>query len=424
MNESLNRTMSSPLSSRRILLIISGGIAAYKSLDLIRRLKEEGAQVRCILTEGGAQFITPLAVASLSGEPVAMTMFAHDEDQRLAHIRLSREADLVVVAPATANTLAKMAHGLADNLASAVLLASDKPVLIAPAMNSRMWQNPATQANIRTLRERGVLQAGPACGMLACGEEGAGRLAELGDILAAIRAFFDKNAPLAGRRALVTSGPTHEPVDPVRFLGNRSSGKQGHAIAAALRALGADVTLVTGPTGQPAPEGVKTVAIETAREMLAACQACQQEGPVDIAVCAAAVADWRPVASATSKIKKDATGSTPPVLTLTENPDILATLSQKGPARPRLVIGFAAETDDVLTYAQAKFARKGCDWLLANQVGNGLGFACDDNQVTLLKHETDGTLAQDPWPAQSKKEIAATLARHIADYFTQEQTGK
>lgn len=406
--------MSAALTSRNILLVIAGGIAAYKSLDLIRRLKEEGAQVRCVLTEGGAKFITPLSVAALSGQPVNTDLFSEEEEQRLGHIRLSRETDLIVVAPATANMLAKMAHGLADNLASAVLLASNKPVMIAPAMNSMMWQHPATQANLSLLKERGVLQVGPASGMLACGEEGAGRLAPVEDIVAAINAFFTNNLPLAGKRALVTSGPTFEPLDPVRFLGNRSSGKQGHAIASALAELGADVTLVTGPTAQPDPPRVKTIRIETAQEMLQACLSVSV--PLDVVVCAAAVADWRPEAPATNKLKKG-NAATPPTIALTENPDILATLSQAGPTRAKLVIGFAAETDDVMTNAAAKFARKGCDWLLANQVGKDIGFSQDCNQVSLIKRGNDGTITNEAWPEQSKREIAAMLAEHIVRFL-------
>lgn len=399
------------LHERRILLIIAGGIAAYKSLDLIRKLKDAGAQVRCILTDGGAQFVTPLSVAALSGEPVFQNMFAPDEEQRFGHIRLSRETDLIVVAPATADMIAKMAHGLADTLASTVLLATNKPVLIAPAMNSAMWQHPATQANIETLRQRGIKQIGPASGFLACGEEGAGRMSEPVDILDAIKSHFAMKGPLAGRRALVTSGPTYEPVDPVRFIGNRSSGKQGHAIAKALAALGAEVTLVTGPVALPDPDGVKTVHIETARAMLAACQT---NGAFDIAVCAAAVADWRPVQTADEKIKKDGPA---PSLSLTENPDILATLSQSGAQRPKLVIGFAAETEKLAAQAAAKFARKGCDWLIANDVGGGKTFGSDENEVMLLRRDTNGAIVGENWPRASKSDIAGKLANEIADYF-------
>ncbi len=401
------------LTDRRILLIISGGIAAYKSLDLIRRLKEEGARVRCLLTEGGARFITSLSVAALSGEPVFTNLFSEEEEQRLGHIRLSREADLIVVAPASANLMAQMAAGLADTLASAVLLATDKPVLLAPAMNSAMWKNPATQANVALLLSRGIAMVGPANGSLACGEEGAGRMSEGTDILKAIKAHFAQTGLLAGKRALVTSGPTYEPLDPVRFIGNRSSGRQGHAIADALAAAGANVVLVAGPTSLPAPANVTFFPVETAREML---DACLSNGPYDLAVCAAAVADWRPEALCADKIKKKA-GEEPPALRLVENPDILATLSRPSPARPRLVIGFAAETGDVVEHAKDKFARKGCDWILANDVGGGRTFGADDNQIVLLRRGEDGTLHSEPWPRADKREIAARLVREIAQAF-------
>jgi phosphopantothenoylcysteine decarboxylase/phosphopantothenate--cysteine ligase len=403
--------MPSPLASRRILLVISGGIAAYKSLDLIRRLKDEGASVRCILTEGGAQFITPLSVSTLSGESCFTELFSKEEEERLGHIRLSRESDLIVVAPATANMIAKMAHGLADNLASAVLLASDKPVMIAPAMNSMMWQHPATQANIETLRNRGILQAGPAAGYLACGEEGAGRLADIDTLMEAIRNALARDRLLAGKKVLVTSGPTFEPLDPVRFIGNRSSGKQGLAIAEALARRGADVTLVSGPTALPCPAGVTLIKVETAQEMLDSCLAVTSP---DIAICAAAVADWRPETAAQDKLKKD--GATP-ALRLVENPDILATLSKPSQQRPKLVIGFAAETDNVIDNAKAKFARKGCDWLLANQVGKDKAFGQDINQVTLFKRKADGTLVHEAWQEMSKRDIAETLADHIASHL-------
>lgn len=409
--------MGQQLADKKLLLIISGGIAAYKSLDLIRKLKEEGATVRCILTDGGAKFITPLSVSALSGEPVFTNLFSPDEEERLGHIRLSRESDLIIVAPASANMLAKMAHGLADNLASAVLLASNKPVLIAPAMNSQMWQHPATQTNIGTLASRGVKQIGPASGMLACGEEGAGRMSEPEAIVNAVMAHFattQEHLPLIGKKALVTSGPTYEPLDPVRFLGNRSSGKQGHAIAEALMALGASVTLVTGPTTLKNPTGLKTLPIETAREML---EACLSVGKVDIAVCAAAVADWRPQTTADSKIKKDPSATASPQITLVENPDILATLAAPSPNRPALVIGFAAETDNVMEHATHKFQRKGCDWLLANQVGRGQTFGQDDNQVTLLKRDASGQITQEVWPRASKQDVAGKLAAAISAHF-------
>lgn len=407
----------SSLSNRRLLLIISGGIAAYKSLDLIRRLRDEGAAVRCILTSGGAQFITPLSVSALSGEPVFMNMFSPEEEQRLGHIRLSREADLIVIAPASADMIAKMAHGLADTLASAVLLAApDKPVLIAPAMNSRMWAHPATRANIAALAAREIKQIGPNAGALACGEEGAGRMSEVPEILDAIKAHF-ANGPLAGKKALVTSGPTYEPLDPVRFIGNRSSGKQGHAIAEALAASGADVTLVSGPTALPDPPGLRTIRIGTAREMLEACQA---NGPYDMAVCAAAVADWRPAEESGQKIKKTP-GASAPAVTLTENPDILATLAKSGAARPRLVIGFAAETGDLEKHATEKFTRKGCDWLLANDVGGGKIFGGDENEIVFFAKDGNGEIMCENWDRASKDDVARRLAEKIAAYF-QKQT--
>lgn len=395
--------MDNSLRRRRILLIISGGIAAYKSLELIRGLRKAGAAVRCVLTSGGARFVTPLSVSALSGEPVHSDLWA----EPMAHIRLSREADLVLVAPATANLMAKMAHGSADDLASAVLLASDKPIMIAPAMNVEMWRGMATQANVATLRMRGVKIVGPDCGVMACGEEGAGRLLEPAKILAEVVAHFSIIGALSGRRALVTSGPTFEQLDPVRYIGNRSSGKQGHALAEALARYGAETVLVAGPTHLPDPSGVKTVHVETAREMLAACEA---ELPADIAICAAAVADWRVAAPATEKMKKD---SGAPSLSFVENPDILATLSKAGAGRPRLVIGFAAETSDAEERAAQKLRRKGCDWIIANEVGGGKAFGGDENEVTLLRtgHPPDR------WPRQSKSAIAERVVGEIARVF-------
>ncbi len=397
------------LDGKRILLIISGGIAAYKSLDLIRRLRERGAAVRCILTRGGAQFVTPLAVAALSEEKVYTDLFSLTDESEMGHIRLSREADLVVVAPASADLLAKMAAGIADDLATTALLATDKPVLIAPTMNVMMWSHPATQANIRTLESRGVRRVGPGAGDLACGEVGSGRLAEVPEILAAIEAALAEAAgprPLAGRKAIVTSGPTWEAIDPVRYIANRSSGKQGHAIAAALARLGAETVLVSGPTHEPDPCGVTIVRVESAREMHAACFAAL---PADVAVCAAAVADWRVAAEAGQKLKKDAGG--PPTLTLTENPDILASLAGAGNRRPRLVIGFAAETEDVVAHAVAKRARKGCDWILANDVSPGTGtFGGDENRIHLVTAE-----GVEDWPTLSKQAVAERLAQRIAD---------
>ncbi|MBI5165260.1 MAG: bifunctional phosphopantothenoylcysteine decarboxylase/phosphopantothenate--cysteine ligase CoaBC [Magnetospirillum sp.] len=394
------------LDGRRILLVISGGIAAYKSLDLIRRLRERGASVRCVLTPGGAQFVTPLSVAALSGEKVYQDLFSLTDEAEMGHIRLSREADLIVVAPASADLMAKMAAGLADDLASTLLLAADIPVLVAPAMNTQMWRHPATQDNLATLERRGVRRIGPAAGDLACGEVGEGRMAEVLDILATIETVFG-DGPLKGIRALVTSGPTFEPIDPVRFIGNRSSGKQGHAVAAALARLGADVTLVSGPVAQPDPKGVKVIRVETAREMLGACIAAL---PVAVAVCAAAVADWT-VSNATKEKRKKDPGSPPPTIELALNPDILATLSEQGSARPRLVIGFAAETETVIDNARGKLARKGCDWILANDVSPATGtFGGDFNTVHLV---TTGDT--EPWPRIAKADVAERLAWRIVD---------
>ncbi|MGE0713840.1 MAG: bifunctional phosphopantothenoylcysteine decarboxylase/phosphopantothenate--cysteine ligase CoaBC [Alphaproteobacteria bacterium] len=398
------------LDGRRILLVIAGGIAAYKSLDLIRRLRERGAAVRCVLTRSGAEFVTPLSVAALSEDKVYSELFSLTDESEMGHIRLSREADLVVVAPATADLLAKMAAGLADDLASTALLATDKPVLVAPAMNIMMWSHPATQANMATLEARGVRRVGPGAGALACGETGSGRMSEPLEIVAAIEAFFAASAdrPLAGRRAIVTSGPTREPIDPVRYIANRSSGKQGHAIAAALARLGADTVLVSGPTAEPDPAGVTMVRVETAREMLAACE---KALPADVAVCAAAVVDWRPADAAPSKLKKN--GGAPPSLAMVENPDILATLSAPGNRRPALVVGFAAETDDVVANARAKRVKKGCDWLLANDVSPAAGtFGGEHNTIHLV---TAGGV--EDWPRMTKAEVADRLARRLAEHL-------
>lgn len=400
------------LTGKHILLIISGGIAAYKSLDLIRRLKERGAGVRCVLTAGGAQFVTPLSVAALSEDAVFQDLFSLKDESEMGHIRLSREADLLVVAPASADLMAKMAAGLADDLASTILLATDKPVLFAPAMNTRMWEHPATQRNLRTLLDDGLRAIGPGQGDLACGEVGAGRMSEPLAIVAAIETILIGHGPavpLRGRRAIVTSGPTYEAIDPVRFLANRSSGKQGHAIAAALARLGADVVLVAGPNNQPDPAGVTVRGIESAAQMLAACETAL---PADIAVCAAAVADWRVVGEAQQKMKKDGSGR-PPALTLVENPDILATLSQLNGGRPRLVVGFAAETEKVVHHAQGKRTRKGCDWIVANDVGAGTGvMGGDENTVHLITAQ-----GVEAWPTMSKDAVADALARRIADHF-------
>ncbi len=399
--------MLSSLHNRRILLIISGGIAAYKSLDLIRRLREAGASVRCILTQGGAQFVTPLSVSALSEDQVYSDLWSLTDESQMGHIRLSREADLVLVAPASANIIAKLAQGIADDLASTVLLATDKPVMIAPAMNVMMWENAATQDNIKILNQRGVQSIGPVSGQMACGEEGEGRMVEVADIVKAVGEYFAIPGPLAGKRALITSGPTFEPLDPVRFIGNRSSGKQGHAIAQALQAKGAETILISGPTHLADPAGVKTVHVQTAREMLAACE---NNLPVDIAVCAAAVADWRPAEVAAEKLKK---GTAKAQMDLVENPDILATLAKAGNRRPRLVIGFAAETGNLLDFAAQKLQRKNCDWIVANEVGANKGFDSDENEVALLHRDARGQIASAMWPRQSKENVARQLADEI-----------
>lgn len=399
------------LRGKKLLLIIAGGIAAYKVLEVIRRGREAGLEIRSILTVGGAQFVTPLSVAALTENKVYQDLFSLTDESEMGHIRLVREADLILVAPASADIIAKMAHGLADDLASTALLAADKPILIAPAMNVQMWSHPATQANIAILRSRGVELVGPGKGDLACGEIGSGRLAEPPEILAAIgRMLGQAQGPLSGKRALVTSGPTYEPIDPVRYIANRSSGKQGHAIAAALARLGAETMLISGPTREPDPLGVRTVHVETASEMMAACEA---NLPVDIAVCAAAVADWRVAQAHAQKLKKGE-GQDAPVLQLANNPDILASLAGAGAKRPRLVIGFAAETEKLIDHAKAKRERKGCDWILANDVGPGSGtFGGDSNLVHLVTREK-----VENWPRLSKLDVAERLAARIADALT------
>ena len=397
------------LHGKRILLIISGGIAAYKSLDLIRRLRERGAAVRCVLTDSATQFVTPLSVSALSEDKVYGDLFSLTDEAEMGHIQLSRYADLVVVVPATANILAKMAQGTGDDLATTVLLATDKDVIVAPAMNVRMWEHAATRDNIATLKTRGVHFAGPTEGAMACGEYGEGRMVEPLEIVAQIERYFGAAAPLAGRRAIVTSGPTHEAIDPVRYIANRSSGKQGHAIAATLAGMGAQTVLVTGPSDENDPPGVEIVRVESAREMYDACMAAL---PADIAVCAAAVADWRPAQADESKIKKQA-GAPPPRLEMVENPDILRALSAAGNQRPGLVIGFAAETDDVVENATAKRDRKGCDWIVANDVSPATGtFGGDSNTVILVA----GTGVEN-WPTMRKTEVATRLAERIARHF-------
>lgn len=401
------------LKEKTILLVISGGIAAYKALELIRLLRKQGAAVRCILTKGGAQFITPLSVSALSEHETCTDLWSLKDETEMGHIRLAREADMVVVAPASANLLAKMARGLADDLASTTLLATDTktPILACPAMNPAMWQNPATKDNIAALQNRpNIVFCGPADGDTACGETGTGRMEEPEIILNRIIRILTQHLPLQGKTALVTSGPTYEPLDPVRFIGNRSSGKQGHAIAESLARAGASVTLITGPVALPDPPGVKTVHVETAEEMLNAAQSAQNAASADIVVCAAAVADWRPESLQTEKIKKSANAQTPDIR-LTENPDILATLSRPGPNRPELAIGFAAETEQLLENARAKRLKKGCDWILANTAQNTFGAA--ENHVYLI----DETGTVEEWPKTSKQDVADRLTARIAEYL-------
>ena len=396
------------LAGKHVLLIIGGGIAAFKALDLIRRLRERGVKVTPVLTQAGAQFVTPLSVSALAAQKVYTDLFDLTDEAEMGHIELSRAADLVVVAPATADLMGKMAGGLAGDLATTVLLATDKRVLLAPAMNVRMWLHPATQRNLATLRDDGIHIVGPNDGDMACGEYGPGRMAEPLEIVAAIEAALG-NGPLTGRHVLVTSGPTHEPIDPVRYIANRSSGAQGTAIATALAALGADVTFVTGPASVPPPQGVSVVRVETAAQMLSAVQ---QALPADAAIFAAAVADWRVTDAATSKIKKTASGL--PTLAFAENPDILATVAQMGQGRPRLVVGFAAETDDVIAHATAKHARKGCDWIVANDVSPETGImGGTENAVTLITRE-----GAESWPRMSKDAVARQLADRIATALT------
>jgi phosphopantothenoylcysteine decarboxylase/phosphopantothenate--cysteine ligase len=389
-----------------VLLIIGGGIAAYKSLELIRRLKEQGVAVRAILTKAGAEFITPLSVASLSGEKVYDDLFSLTDEAEMGHIQLSRSADLVVVAPATADLMAKLANGHANDLASTALLATDKRVLMAPAMNVRMWNHPATQRNLATLKADGTIFVGPGDGEMACGEFGPGRMAEPLEIVAAIDNALAMPGPLAGMKALVTAGPTQEPLDPVRYLANRSSGKQGYAIADALAHAGAETILVSGPVAIVPPPRVKLLRVETAREMMAACESVL---PVDVAVCAAAVADWRPEIVANGKIKKSADAA-PPSVALAANPDILATLS-KGARRPALVIGFAAETENVVAHAQEKRTRKGCDWIVANDVSPATGIMGGEKNTVHLITST----STENWPEMDKKDVGLRLAARIAE---------
>lgn len=394
------------LAGKHILLIIGGGIAAFKSLDLIRRLREREAEVTPVITKAGQEFVTPLSASGLAANKVYTDLFDLTEEAEMGHIELSRAADLVVVAPATADLLGKMAGGLANDLASTLLMATDKRVLVAPAMNVRMWEHPACQRNVETLKSDGVLFVGPNDGAMACGEFGPGRMSEPLEIVAAVEAAL-MDGPLKDKHVLVTSGPTHEPIDPVRYIANRSSGAQGTALARALSALGADVTFVTGPADVPPPDGVNVVKVQSAQQMLEAVMAAL---PADAAVFAAAVADWRVASASDSKIKKDAKGSLP-VLEFVENPDILATISQMDAGRPPLVVGFAAETDDVLANATAKRARKGCDWIVANDVSPETGImGGSENAVTLISDE-----GADVWPRMGKDDVARQLAARIAD---------
>jgi len=408
-----------PLSEARLLLIVTGGVAAYKSLELIRRLRERGASVRVIMTEGAKQFVTPLSLAALSGHAVRFDQFSLIDEAEMGHIELSREADLVVVAPATADILARMANGLASDLASTTLLATDKRILVAPAMNLRMWLHPATQRNVATLRADGVAFVGPDDGDMACGEYGPGRLAEPLAIVAAIERELQtptaiplptgvgakREGALVGRRVVVTSGPTHEPIDPVRFIGNRSSGLQGHAIARAAAEAGARVTLISGPVEIADPAGVEVVHVETALEMRAAALAAL---PADAFVAAAAVADWRVEVAGEQKLKKSAAG--PPTLALTENPDILAEIAGLAAGRPAVVVGFAAETEHVAENARDKLRRKGCDLIVANSVaGSDGGFGGPDNQVAIVS-----AAGVEPWPRMSKAEVARRLVERVA----------
>ena len=393
------------LTSKHILLIIGGGIAAYKSLDLIRKLRERGAQVTPVLTRAGGEFVTPLSVSALAGVEVHRDLFDLTKEAEMGHIQLSRSADLLVVAPGTADLMAKMAQGRADDLASTLLLATDTPVLVAPSMNVRMWDHPATQRNVATLRADGVRIVGPNEGDMACGEYGPGRMAEPLEIVAAIEASF-ADGPLKGRRILVTSGPTHEPIDPVRYIANRSSGAQGTAIGAALARLGAEVVFVTGPADVPPPEGVKVIAVQSAAQML---EAVQSALPVDAGVFAAAVADWRVASESGSKIKKK--NGQLPTLEFAENPDILSQVSQMTEGRPKLVVGFAAETDDVIANATAKRKRKGCDWIVANDVSPATGImGGSENDVMLISQ--DGS---EDWPRMGKQAVADRLALKIAE---------
>ncbi|MEC7552736.1 MAG: bifunctional phosphopantothenoylcysteine decarboxylase/phosphopantothenate--cysteine ligase CoaBC [Pseudomonadota bacterium] len=400
--------MSARLLNKRILLIVGGGIAAYKTPELVRQLVKEGADVQCLLSKSASEFVTALTLASVSGNKVYQNLFDLTDETEMGHIQLSRNADLVLVAPATADLMAKMAQGFANDLASTALLATDKPVMIAPAMNVRMWLHDATQRNLETLKNDGITIINPNEGDMACGETGPGRMAEPLEIMEAVAEALMPKGPLKGLKALITAGPTHEPIDPVRYIANRSSGKQGYAIAEAIAGLGAETLLVSGPVNLPDPEGVRVIRVETALEMAAACE---EALPSQIAIMTAAVADWRTAESAQEKIKKN-TDNTPPSLELTENPDILAELVAHT-LRPDLIVGFAAETEQVMDHARAKFTRKGCDWLMANNVSPDTGVMGGDFNTIHFLTQT----SEESWEMLSKQDVALRLANKIADYF-------
>ncbi|MBM08265.1 MAG: bifunctional phosphopantothenoylcysteine decarboxylase/phosphopantothenate--cysteine ligase CoaBC [Magnetovibrio sp.] len=394
------------LNSKKILLIITGGIAAYKCPDLVRRMRERGANVRCVLTSSAKNFVASMTLSAISEERVYEELYSLTDEHEMGHIQLGRDADIILVAPATANMLTKMACGLADDLASSILLATDKPVFAAPSMNVRMWENPAIQENVELLRKRDIKIIGPEEGDMACHDYGLGRMSEPSEIIAALENFLTVDTPLSGRHALVTSGPTHEPIDPVRYIANRSSGKQGYAIAESLAKLGARTTLVSGPTHLPTPSGVDMVCVESASQMLAACEAAL---PADIAVFVAAVCDWHVAERAPNKLKKNMQ-STPLALQLSENPDILATIGADNINRPKLVVGFAAETENVIENAKEKLTSKGCDWIVANNVSLDCGTLSGDKNTVHLITETKS----EEWPTLNKSAVGLRIARRIA----------
>ena len=395
------------LNGKNILLAITGGIAAYKTPDLVRALRRMGANVTCVLSPSGAKFVSELALQSVSANQVFTDLFSLNDEHEMGHIRLARDADLVLVAPATANTIGKIAQGMADDLISTILLASTAPIMVAPAMNWAMWENQATRDNVKTIINRGIKIVGPVSGELACGEEGIGRMAEIEQIITAVNEILEGRGPLKGIRAIVSSGPTHEPIDPVRYIANRSSGKQGHAIADALARLGADVTLISGPVNIAPPKAVKIINVTTAEEMMAAVNTAL---PADIFIGAAAVSDWRTASLSEQKIKKQNNAHTP-TLDLVQNPDILKTVATAGAKRPQIVIGFSAETENLVENARRKLAAKGCDWILANDVATGSAtFGGDENQITLISRS-----GIDEWPRMEKRTVAKKLAELIAE---------